>query len=973
MVQTAIEIIQQVGLLTLFVVAFVYVRHFASPLSKSIYRDVYLGLLFGVMITVAVLNPIVIAEGATFDPRSGPAILAGVFAGPVGALVAGAIGAAVRYFIVGGPIALGGATGFAFYAAFSICAGIVIRRRNITLSPLCLVVLGMLGAISVLPAFFVSLDVPTALTVLKKGGLIFLANNILSTVVVGIFIVQGSKLLSYSQRLESEIKENTRLARIAHVTTNMVIITDEKGFTEWANPALERITGYSADELIGKKPGDVLQGPDTDPATIAHMSEQIAKGEGFKVEVLNYTKEGESYWLQIDCEPYKDVDGTKKFMAIEVDITKRKMIEETLARKQNELELALNHLSGALVYTDAEMRIVIRSENMQKLYDVPEEYLAPGAYYPDFLRYLAERGDYGEGTVEELIESRIASLRSPSEDMFVDRLPDGKIYGVRRTLAPSGGTITIVSDVTDQIRLNERLEVAIANAEQASRAKSEFLATMSHEIRTPMTGILGFADLLLDDDLNEEAKEKVQRIKNSAASLLTIINDILDLSKLDANKLEIERVNFRPTDIVNEVTTMFQQTCPPDKKERLSISAKVSESFPAAICADPSRLRQILINLVGNAVKFTDSGTVTLYADRENGQNVIRFRVVDTGLGIPNNVQRQIFEDFVQADASISREFHGTGLGLAICNRLVERMGGKIGVESEVGEGSTFWFTLPFEPVAAGAELISPPSIEPGIDTGNRKLSILVAEDNEINQIIIKAMLDRMGHTCTMANNGAEAVDAVRKSDFDLILMDVRMPELSGPDATRKIRRLPGSKAGIPIIALTADVLAENRQSYFDAGMVDCIAKPINQVQLAVAIDKAFADATSMVPVPQAEAVEDIELTVDLQEATSRLGLPEATVVALLKKFSTSYGDVAKRFEDFAKAKDLDAMKQLGHALKGVSGSLGMTAISEYASRIEVAAKSKDIEEAELCIAVLAKLIRGAVTSIGELTGKKPG
>lgn len=968
MVQTTIEIIQQIGLLTLFVAAFVYVRHFASPLSKSIYRDVYLGLLFGVLISVAVLNPIVIAEGATFDPRSGPAILSGVLAGPVGALVAGAIGAAVRYFIVGGPVALGGAFGFAFYAAFSICAGIVIRRRNIALSPLCLVVLGVLGAISVLPAFFVSLDVPAALTVLKKGGPIFLANNILSTVVVGIFIVQGSKLLSHSQRLESEIKENTKLARIAHVTTNIVIITDRNGITEWANPALERVTGFAVSEVIGKKPGDLLQGPDTDPATIAHMSDQLAKGEGFKVEVLNYTKSGDPYWLQVDCEPYLDVDGTKKFMAIEVDITKRKMIEENLARKQNELELALNHLSGALVYTDADMRIVFRSEKMQKLYDVPEEYLAPGAYYPDLLRYLAERGDYGEGTVEELLEPRIASLRSPSEDMFVDRLPDGKIYGVRRTLAPSGGTITIISDVTDQIQLNERLEVAIANAEQASKSKTEFLATMSHEIRTPMTGILGFADLLLDDNLNDDAKMKVERIKKSATSLLTILNDILDLSKLDANKLEIERVNFSPVDIVNEVTTMFHQTCPPAKKDRLSISAKISENFPAAVCADPSRLRQILVNLVGNAVKFTDAGTVTLHADRENDENVIRFRVTDTGLGIPSDVQRQIFEDFVQADASISREFHGTGLGLSICKRLVDRMGGEIGVESVVEEGSTFWFTLPFEPVAAGTELVSPPAIEPGIATGYRKLSILVAEDNEINQIIIKAMLDRMGHTCTMASNGAEAVDAVRRNDFDLVLMDIRMPELSGPDATRKIRRLPGNKAGIPIIALTADVLAENRQSYFDAGMVDCIAKPIDQAQLAAAIDKAFGDTT--IQVPQAAAVEDTKFTVNLQEVTSRLGLPEATVLPLLKKFSNSYGDVAERFEGFARAEDADAMKQLGHALKGVSGSLGMTAISDCASRIEEAAKSGDFEEAELSIAVMAKLIRDVVASIEELAGK---
>lgn len=325
------------------------------------------------------------------------------------------------------------------------------------------------------------------------------------------------------------------------------------------------------------------------------------------------------------------------------------------------------------------------------------------------------------------------------------------------------------------------------------------------------------------------------------------------------------------------------------------------------------------------------------------------------------------------ADASICCEVQETVLGISIYTRDVVRIDGDIEFESEsaVGKGSAFWFTLPFEPVPEGTELIDGAATASRPSAGGRKLSILVAEDNEINQVIIKAMLARMGHTCTMANNGAEAVEAVRNGDFDLILMDIRMPKLSGPDAARKIRQLPGGKAGIPIIALTADVLAENRQSCFDAGMADCIAKPIDREELADAIDKAFREAAGTVDGSgDTESRQDPEFALDIQDVTSRLGLPEATVLPLLQKFSSRYADVAGQFQTLVEAGSFDAVKELGHSLKGVAGSLGMTGISECASRIEVAAKSGDADEIDLNIAVLAKLMQGAVKSIDGLTAR---
>jgi CheY-like chemotaxis protein len=246
-------------------------------------------------------------------------------------------------------------------------------------------------------------------------------------------------------------------------------------------------------------------------------------------------------------------------------------------------------------------------------------------------------------------------------------------------------------------------------------------------------------------------------------------------------------------------------------------------------------------------VKFTDEGAVTLHCEKLPGRDELRFRIVDTGVGIEKEAQEKLFGDFVQADASISRKHQGTGLGLSICKRLLELMGGQIGIESAPGKGSTFWFTLPYEALPDDVEIIDHLSIKSRKYRGARALSILVAEDNEINQTIIKAILDQMGHDATFANNGAEAVEIVKSQDFDLILMDVRMPELSGPDATKQIRMLSGFKGQIPIIALTADVMADNRKSYFEAGMNDLVAKPIDTEELALAINKAAGEAVNMV------------------------------------------------------------------------------------------------------------------------------
>ncbi|WP_085900597.1 CHASE domain-containing protein [Kiloniella majae] len=397
-------------------------------------------------------------------------------------------------------------------------------------------------------------------------------------------------------------------------------------------------------------------------------------------------------------------------------------------------------------------------------------------------------------------------------------------------------------EIAERKIAEKALIAARKEAESANLAKSEFLATMSHEIRTPMTGVIGFADMLLEDRLKPESLDKVERIKDCTNSLLRVINDILDISKLDAGKLEIERVDFSLPELIRDVFSLFNR----GKREgdELKLELRLSDDFPNEVNSDPTRIRQILLNLIGNAFKFTHKGTLTVVGERyqsATGQEMFKISVIDTGIGIREDVLPELFSEFKQADASISRKYEGTGLGLVICKRLAKLMGGEIGVESTFGQGSTFWFTLPN---IAATSSVRTDQIKKNTDDFEtvRSLHLLIVEDNRINQRIIEFTIEALGHTSELAVNGLEALDAVKENDFDLILMDVRMPEMSGPDATREIRKFDTEKSAIPIVALTADAMKEHQEEYRDAGMDACVAKPINRGELVEAINHVMGE-----------------------------------------------------------------------------------------------------------------------------------
>ena len=439
---------------------------------------------------------------------------------------------------------------------------------------------------------------------------------------------------------------------------------------------------------------------------------------------------------------------------------------------------------------------------------------------------------------------------------------DGQEISVELSLASilfSGGwhAIGTVRNITERKKIEAELVKRTNEAEEASRTKSTFLATMSHDIRTPISGVIGLSDLLLDTDLTKEQLEYTELISRSGENLLGLINDILDFSKIEAGKLELEMLNFDLHSTVKDIVALFAHRVDGSK---LKIEYQLDPAIPARLRGDPRRISQIFNNLVGNALKFTHEGKITINAKLQgelDNFDTILFEVHDTGIGIPHDRLAAVFCPYTQAEGSTTRKYGGTGLGLAICKQLVEVMEGEIGVTSEVGKGSTFWFTGRFEkqiseePLATGNQVENAhDTSDPAVSGAARSWRILLAEDNPINQKIAANTLNKLGYSVDVVANGREAVRALELTDYDLVFMDCLMPEMNGFEATVEIRDINSDvlNHSVPIIAMTANAMTGDREHCLEMGMDDYLAKPIRKTELAEMMDKWLKDTTLSFP-----------------------------------------------------------------------------------------------------------------------------
>lgn len=382
-----------------------------------------------------------------------------------------------------------------------------------------------------------------------------------------------------------------------------------------------------------------------------------------------------------------------------------------------------------------------------------------------------------------------------------------------------------VNDITSQVVRNQELKRAKMRADAANQAKSQFLAVMSHEIRTPMQAILGMLELLDQSELTQAQRELIRHVTHSAALLQTLLHDVLDLSRIESSEMTLESISFESHFVINSVITQLEERA---RSKHIGLLVELDPQLPPLLQGDPLRLTQILFNLLGNAIKFTAQGQVSLSVRRDNGW--LHFRVQDTGIGIPAEQCDQLFRPFRQLDPSMTRRFGGTGLGLVISQRLVSLMGGEIGVESELGQGSCFWFRIPcYEPKGDGLP-------DAGITRQLLHLftvQILLVEDSPVNQQVIQAMLRKLGHQVRLASNGHEAIAAVAIERPQLVLMDLRMPEMDGLEATRRIKQ---THPDLPIVALTANASEEDRIACRLAGMSELVSKPVTSKKLQMAI-----------------------------------------------------------------------------------------------------------------------------------------
>ena len=627
---------------------------------------------------------------------------------------------------------------------------------------------------------------------------------------------------------------------------DVFVLKDENGNFLLCNQTVAKLYNTTPEKMVGKHDGDF--GVPSEMAEEFRQNVISIMEKGVQETVYEDSRDastGKIHHFRSIKTPIKDPNGRNQIIVTAQDISEiieaQRKVAESEARLQNVLEVIKEgvwdwHIpSGTILHNRQWFELLgLKSTTLQNSLDIFSKIV-----YADDRESVVQK-------LNDLLEGKQDSYFS--EHRMVKK--DGSVIWVqdRGRIAEQddqGKPVRVVgsfADITLRKESEKALQAAKLEAEMANSAKSDFLASMSHEIRTPMNGVIGMTSILLDTKLDEEQKQYVETVRESGDALLTIINDILDISKLEANQMQYENNEFN---LMQLITSVIEILKPKVISKGISLILDEASSISPYYIGDAGRIRQIIMNLVGNAIKFTNAGEVRLSISELNHSSpasIVRVSISDTGIGIHQDKINSLFDSFVQADSSITSKFGGTGLGLTICKKLVEGMAGKIGVESTFGEGSRFWFEIPLKyQLDTGAYEITSEIQALTSDLKMpyfRKLKVLIVEDNVVNQLVAKKLITKHGHDVDVTANGLEAIKAVEGFPYDLIFMDVRMPEMDGLTATRRIREMSNARKDTPIVAMTANATNEDVQECTEAGMNDFISKPINNIKLRETLDR---------------------------------------------------------------------------------------------------------------------------------------
>ncbi len=791
----------------------------------------------------------------------------------------------------------------------------------------------------------------------------------------------------------------------------LVVVLDSEGRIVLSNAAFERVMEYSGVELAGKPFFEVLVGPERRAESRKRLEDCVTAGTASAFESEWIAKSGEPRRISFSNVPMLNEQGkVEHYIVTGIDVTNRSLADRELLKSETLFRSLWEASCEPMFLTDPTGMIVKVNAAFASMLGASagslEGMSVTGLFHPEEREDLRDfhRALYASDTKEHFFERELHFVQGPS-GIFENYVTRVDIPGQPSQM------LCILRDITEQKRgaeelarakeaaeaLNRELIAANRNLEETGRlaremadraealsaAKSDFLANMTHEVRTPLNGILGMTGLALETELAGDQREYLELVKSSAEALLSLVNDVLDFSKYEAGKLGLDCVEFSLRALVRDVLRPLALRA---SVSGLAFESVVEEGVPDRFIGDPLRIGQVLRNLAGNAIKFTHEGKISVHVRVESApgsvpeppsegaqsseaahsseavhspgelhSNVtLRFCVSDTGIGIPPEKHRLIFEPFTQADGSTTRRYGGTGLGLSICSGLVELMGGRLWVESQVGQGSAFYLTLRLEAAAPKETSEAAPASSAGRDR-TRKLRILVADDNGVNQRLAARLLEREGHSVTIAGSGQEALELLERNlsepdKYDLILMDVQMPGLDGLQATARIREKErGSPHRVPIVAMTAQAAESDRLRCLESGMDAYVAKPVHVPELMKIIESVVPGGNSMNAdsTPLGCTVEAQLRQLDESLALTRVGGDVELLREVAELFLDDYPSTFEKIKAAVAARNATALEHHAHSLKGSVSTFGASRAFEAALALERQARSGDLSGAQ--------------------------